>query len=127
MRRLAHQGKPTVAVEGDVVAGLLEVPAFQLAHRHAVSAGALDVAAADAQSKLAGSQPVRRLPPIARNRDVHLAHQTLDKIGTEIRTVIDRRQTRKSGTGSLEHGDFPLPLRRQEIPVRASQRYLKFF
>ena len=100
MRRLANKREPAVAIEADAIAGLLKVPPIQLAHRHSVFARVLHVGATDAQNKLAGCQPVRRLPSIARHRDVHLVQQALYKIGTETGIVIDRRQTREtSGVG----------------------------
>src|SRR5258708_33437750 len=90
-----------------------------LAHRHAVSARMLHIAATDAQNKLAGCQPVGSLTAIERTRDAHLAQQALYEIGTETGIVIDRRQARKTRANPLEHGDLPLPLPVKEIPVRA--------
>src|SRR4029077_12080005 len=119
MRRPAHQREPAIAIEANAVAGLLEVRAIQLAYRHSVFARVLHVGTTDAQSKLAGCQPVSRLPAIARHRDDHLAQQALYEIGSEPGIVIDRRQSRETGADPLEHSDLALPLRVKEIPVRA--------
>src|SRR5262245_19867462 len=108
MRRLANESKPAVAIEADVITCLVQVLAVQFAYRRAVSARGLHVAATDAQSKLAGSEPVGRVAPIARNRDVHLTQQALYKIGAETGIVIDGRQTGKTGADPLEHNDLAL-------------------